>query len=259
MRTVHSHTASVPTLTGVVHERGSPRPMKRLTGRAFGTHDDTTTRRHDEILVVACLRSFDNGVSEQQRRRRGKGEKRFSLLLPYYSPTPLLLLILAACGGQPTQHRVADPIAGIPENQQRTVGRNDFPRRWPFTVGTGTLGCVDGAVVFHVSDITYALNDAAASRGFGSAEPIRLTQHRAPSNPLSRLTQERRMQIFTASGGCADSVSCKQRLREVHAISGAELQQIEAEGLERNWPPLPPKHVPLDPLLAAGRQLCPPV
>lgn len=66
------------------------------------------------------------------------------------------------------------------------------------------------------------------------------------------------MQIFTASSGCADSHSCKQRLREVHAISPAELQQIEAEGLERSWPPLAPNRVPLDPLIEAGSRLCPP-
>jgi hypothetical protein len=173
------------------------------------------------------------------------------------APTFLLLLTLAACGGQSVQQRVADPIAGIPENQQRTVARTDFPRRWPLTVGSGTLGCVEGAIVFRASDVTYALNDAAASRGFANAEPIRLTQHRAPTNPLARLTQERRMQVFKELRTCGDSSACSQRLREVHAISGSELQQIAAEGVERSWAPLAPNRVPLDALIDAGRQLCP--
>jgi hypothetical protein len=175
-----------------------------------------------------------------------------------FKPAPLLLLLtLAACGGQPAQQRVADPIAGIPGSQQRTIARTEFPRKWPFTVGSGTLGCVEGAVVFRASDVTYALNDAAAARGFTAAEPIRLTQHRAPSNPLTRLTQERRMQVFKELRACADSGACSQRLRDVHAISGPELQQIAAEGVERSWAPLAPNRVPLDALIDAGRRLCP--
>ncbi len=163
---------------------------------------------------------------------------------------------LQACAGSPARDHVADPIAGIAENQQRAVGRNDFPRRWPFTVGTGTLGCVDGALVFRASGVTYALNDAAASRGFASAEPIRLTQHLPPSNPLTRLTQERRTQIFSQSSACAGSGRCRQRVRDAHALSDAELAQVEAEGQERRWPPLTPNRITLAPVIDAGMKLC---
>ena len=165
-------------------------------------------------------------------------------------------LIVAGCGDSPSRQRAADPIPGIAENTQRTIARNEFPRQWPFAVGTGTLGCLDEGVVFRVDGTTYALNDAAAARGFPRAEPIRLTQHRAPSNPLVRLTQNRRMQIFSESSACVDSTSCKQRIRALHAISDAELKQVEAEGEERRWPPLPPERVSLALIIDAGLKLC---
>ena len=165
-------------------------------------------------------------------------------------------LIVAGCGDSPSQLRVADPIPGIPENTQRTIARTEFPRQWPFAVGTGTLGSLDEGVVFRVDGTTYALNDAAAARGFARVEPIRLTQHRTPSNPLVRLTQNRRMQIFSESSACVDSAPCKQRIRALHAISDAELKQVEAEGDERRWPPLSPERVSLSPIIDAGLKLC---
>jgi hypothetical protein len=153
---------------------------------------------------------------------------------------------------------VVDPIPDIPISQQRTVQRHDFEPGWPFQVGTGTLGCRDGAVSFRAGGVTYALNDAARSR-FPAAEPIRVFQSAAPSNPLARLKQDERMHIFAELAACdqsGSSLSCKQRLRERAGLSEAELKQIDDEGIERRWPPLKRDYVPLDSVLTAGRNLC---
>jgi hypothetical protein len=68
------------------------------------------------------------------------------------------------------------------------------------------------------------------------------------------------MSIFEESARCDRlhevSNSCKERLREVHRISQADLIQIEAEGRERLWPPLEPERVSLNPLMEAGMKLC---
>lgn len=170
-----------------------------------------------------------------------------------------LLLFFAACG-QSRPQRIADPIPGIPDNQQRTVSRSEFRWDWPFTVGTGTLGCASGAVVFRTEGTNYAVNDAAKARGFPTVEPIRQIQGSGPpSDPLKGVTQDQRMQIFAASRACesdADTGRCKQQLRAARTLSEIELSQIEAEGKERLWPPLLPKRIGLDPLIAAGLKLC---
>jgi hypothetical protein len=68
-----------------------------------------------------------------------------------------LLLFFAACGeSRPPQ--IADPIADIPGTQQRTVTRSER-WDWPFTVGTGTLGCTSGAVVFRAGGVSYSVNE----------------------------------------------------------------------------------------------------
>jgi uncharacterized protein DUF2511 len=176
----------------------------------------------------------------------------------------VLLAFLGACG-QNQPESIADPIPDTPENQQRTVGRSEFRWQWPFTVGTGTLGCTSGAVVFRTAGVSYALNDAARSRGFASIEPIRqIGSSGPPRDPLARLPQDQRMQIFAQSAACArkfadnsvETNRCKQRLRESRSLSEADLTQIEAEGLERLWRPLSPKPIGMDPLIDAGLKLC---
>jgi hypothetical protein len=68
------------------------------------------------------------------------------------------------------------------------------------------------------------------------------------------------MNIFEQSVRCdrpqEASNACKERIRERHRISQADLIQIEAEGRERLWPPLEPERVSLDPLMEAGMKLC---
>lgn len=152
---------------------------------------------------------------------------------------------------------VRDPIPDIPAAQQRTTTRSEFDWRWPFSVGVGTLGCQSGAVVFRHRGANYALNPAAAERGYGSPQSITMLEpSRLPSNPLSRLKQEDRMQIFAAASRCGPD-PCRERLREARALTAAELKQIEDEGQERKWPPLPRRPRDLGPLVQAGLKLCP--
>jgi hypothetical protein len=168
-----------------------------------------------------------------------------------------LALVALSCACSRTR-TIADPVPDIPLAQQRTVQRSDFDPGWPFDVATGTLACAQGAVVFRAAGVTYAVNDAARSR-FAPADPIRVFQSVPPSNPLPRIKQNERMQIFAESSSCergAGGLPCKQRLRERAGLSDAELQQIDAEGVERRWPPLTRAFVSLDRIAAEGGRLC---
>jgi hypothetical protein len=172
----------------------------------------------------------------------------------------ILLVLSTACGGGRTQ-RVADPIPDVPANQQRTVVRTAFGWKWPLSVGVGTLGCISDAVVFRAGGVTYGLNEAATSRGFAPPDPIWATQSGAPRDPLKRLPQDQRMRIFAEASACerakpADPGRCKQRILETHGLSEQELKQIDAEGRERTWPPLPPMRRSIAPLVDAGLTLC---
>jgi hypothetical protein len=139
------------------------------------------------------------------------------------------------------------------------VNRSEFRYAWPLSIGVGTLGCVGNAVVFRANGVSYALNEAAASRGFAAVAPIRQTQGSGPpANPLRRLTQDNRMRIFSAFAACegANAADCQRRVRIANALSEAEMTQIDAEGKERFWPPLEPKRIDLQPLIDAGVKLC---
>jgi hypothetical protein len=169
-------------------------------------------------------------------------------------PTGLAMLLgfVASCASDAIQ----DPIPDIPAAQQRTTTRSEFDWRWPFSVGVGTLGCEGGAVVFRHRGASYALNEAAAKRGYGSPQSITMLESsRPPTNPLSRLTQEDRMRIFADAAKCGVE-PCRSRLRTARGLTEAELQQIEGEGCERMWPPLVRKPRDLAPLVEAGLKLC---
>ena len=173
----------------------------------------------------------------------------------------LLASALAGCG---RSGAVEDPIAKVPLRHQRTATRSDFPAEWPFSVGRGTLGCSDGAVLFRALGVTYGLNDAALHRGFRAVAPIRTLEPAAPpTRPLARLTQDARMKIFSEASSCgagvadqSSAVACRTTLRQEAGVSEAELQQVEAEGRERRWPPLERAPADLGPLVKAGLALC---
>jgi hypothetical protein len=120
-------------------------------------------------------------------------------------------------------------------------------------------------VVFRTGDRTYALNDAAMAKGFASVKPLQVVVEPPPRNPLARVKQETRMQIFARAAACGETGSeravaagaCRQRLRDAHGLSDDELKQIEAEGTERRWRPLSPEYRSLAPLVEAGLKLCP--
>jgi hypothetical protein len=172
------------------------------------------------------------------------------------------LSLVVACS--PTPQQVTDPIADVPLAQQRVITRAALDWRWPFRPGVGTLGCTAGAVLFRAGGVTYGLNGAARNKGTADPAPIRLGDHSAqPSDPVSRLTQEARMQIFGEAESCgrdpaaATRSTCEKRLAERSQVSDAELARIEVEGHERAWSPLPARLIPLDAVVAAGAALCP--
>ena len=169
-----------------------------------------------------------------------------------------LFLAAAACSGASAP---AEPIDAVPAAQQRTITRNEFGFRWPFTVGVGTLGCRDSAVLFRNAGTTYALNDVAA-RQFPPVNPLRRIQGSGPpTDPVSRLTQGTREKIFAGMSACSPlangAPACRDSLKASHNVTDDELRKIEAEGIERRWPPVEPVHMSLAPVLAAGLKLCP--
>jgi Protein of unknown function (DUF2511) len=172
---------------------------------------------------------------------------------------------LAACGRK--EATVTDPVEGVPMHQQLTISRSEVGHTWPFTAGTGTLACDGGALFFRTGGTTYALSKGAGTRGYANVDTIRLVQGAGPpSDPVSRLTQDVRTKLFAQAAECASTSStaesarvaeCKARIRVRSGITESELTRIEAEGVERNWPPLPPVLMSLDSMIAAARQLCP--
>jgi hypothetical protein len=208
-------------------------------------------------LYLARRRRFENELAEelkqhQRLKEQDLGRRGLAPAEAARSAVPMLLVLLAGCAAEAIQ----DPIPDVPLSQQRAVTRSDFDWRWPFSVGVGTLGCQSGAVVFRHAGANYALNEEATARGYGSVQSIRMPESsRPPSNPLSRLKQEQRMEIFAASARC-NTESCRRQLQETHRVSAAELKQIEDEGHERTWAPLPRKPKDLGPLVEAGLKLC---
>jgi hypothetical protein len=170
----------------------------------------------------------------------------------------------AAC--QRADAPIRDPIPDIPLAQQRAVSRADFTWKWPFSIGNGTLGCTDAAVVFRYEGRTYALNDAARSRGFAMVDPIwRWQSGGLPSNPLQKLSQEDRQTVFKQLMACegdgsvdtrAEAALCKKNLAQGRGLTDPDLEQISAEGHERLWSPLKQNRASLAPLVEAGQQLC---
>jgi uncharacterized protein DUF2511 len=168
-----------------------------------------------------------------------------------------LSVLLIACGS--SSQPVSDPIAGMPAGQQRTISRVDFQDDWPFVPGVGTLACQDGAVVFRAAGVTYALNERGRAQGYPAVDPLRVTQSAAPSNPLRRLRQEERTQIFAELASCktaGNAPQCRQRIADRHGLAADEVPQIEVEGNERRWPPLVPQLKSFQKVLDAGLDLC---
>ena len=177
----------------------------------------------------------------------------------------LALIAVAACRGQPPA--VTDPVQGVPLAQQRTIDRAELGFKWPFDVGTGTIACDGGALFFRSGGTTYALSKGAGTRGYANVDAIRRVQGSGPpSDPLPGVNQDVRMKLFAQSYGCgiADDTAgrhrvaeCKARIRTANKLTESDLTRIEAEGVERFWPPLKPPLMSLEPLVEAARQLCP--
>lgn len=171
--------------------------------------------------------------------------------------SPLLVILACGCDGP---GRITDPIGDVPVAQQRLITRQQYGWRWPFIVGLGTLACSDDAVLFRANGATYGLNPVARARGFGNPDSIRGAAGLAPTNPLRRLPQDTRMRVFRAVESCrqdqTDTAHCRAQVMAQFGLSPAELSQVDAEGRERHWPPLPAELMTLEAILRDGAALC---
>jgi hypothetical protein len=153
-------------------------------------------------------------------------------------------------------------VPGVALSRQRTVSRAQFGFHWPLSVGVGTLACDErGAILFRTQSVTYDLNGTRT--GAEAIEPLRVFEPSPPpSNPLKRMTQNRRMEAFESVLGCGSGDRIDERCRSTilarFGLSADEWALIDVEGRERHWPPLPRDLMSLEPLLAAGRALCAP-
>jgi hypothetical protein len=168
-----------------------------------------------------------------------------------------IMLMATACSRG--SRRIDDPIGNVPLNRQRAVSRVDFSFRWPLSVGVGVLGCdQDKRILFRTQGITYQVD--GRTDGVGAIEPLRMAEPSPPpTNPLRRVKQSDRMAAFASMTACAAHPSddlCASATLERFGLSREEWTQVEAEGRERRWPPLPREYMSLDPLIAAGRTLC---
>jgi hypothetical protein len=179
------------------------------------------------------------------------------LVIRRHLTTCAVLIGIGACGRSVS---LSDPVDGIALSRQRTISRAELGFRWPLTVGVGTLACDDaGSILFRTQHITYVLSGRGTT--FADIQPLRSVEPSPPpSNPLRRLTQTDRGTAFREVTRCASSTGnrdpCRRSVRQRFVLSEQELAQIEAEGHERKWPPLTRELMPLDPLIAQGRQLC---
>jgi hypothetical protein len=167
-----------------------------------------------------------------------------------------LMLLAGACG----RGAIDDPIDGVALSRQKTISRADFGFRWPLSVGVATLACAeDGAILLRTQRVTYTLSGSRPRAA--DIEPLRVLEPSPPpSNPLKRMTQDRRMEVFQSmlrceSGGRIDD-TCRGVVLARFGLSGDDWGLIDVEGHERRWPPLARELMPLEPLIAAGRALC---
>jgi hypothetical protein len=150
--------------------------------------------------------------------------------------------LLLGCSRPP---EVTDPIEGVPLRQQQTITRNEIGYKWPFDMGAGTIACDAGALFFRAAGTTYTLSRGAGTRAHPNVDAIRRVQGGGPpSDPVSRLTQDMRMQVFARLSACdaaptgaaapPGGAECKARIQTQSSLSESELTRIEAEGVERS-------------------------
>ena len=168
-----------------------------------------------------------------------------------------MVALLSACS---SSVHLADPIDGIPQARQETISRARLGFRWPLSPGTGTLACAeDGAILFRTGGVIYAVSGRRP--GAADITPIRVQEPSAlPTNPVKRLKQNERADAFASLMRCdttnGTDTPCVRAVMARFALSSQEAKLIEAEGRERQWPPLVRHLMPLDPLVERGRALC---
>jgi hypothetical protein len=170
-----------------------------------------------------------------------------------------LCALLSAVGCGSRTAAITDAIPGVPLTRQRTISRAELGFRWPLSVGIGVLACDrEQAILFRTQGTTYQLSGGHSSGP--DIAPLQLSEPSGPpSNPLRRVKQDDRMRAFESVSACASRPGDRRCIDETLqrlGLSRDDWTLIEAEGMERRWPPLTRDLMPLDPLLSAGRDLC---
>lgn len=86
----------------------------------------------------------------------------------------LAVMLLGSCGNPAPSEATAQADSSIPSNE-RPIYRKSFPGRWPFTVDSGVVKCVQyeapginpammRGIVFEANGIIYSVNGTAKSR-----------------------------------------------------------------------------------------------
>jgi hypothetical protein len=114
-------------------------------------------------------------------------------------------------------------------SNERFVTAVEYGPRWPLTVDTGVLSCIDGSVVtFEHAGSQYALNGRAIGmakqRGYQAPEAIWRSQPVvAPKAVVERLPEPQRRNVFAAGVACEDKfergdqrVECQQLAYKTH-------------------------------------------
>ena len=186
------------------------------------------------------------------------------------------LIIWAVVSGDETTTKVA--------TKSQRITHQDVGDDWPLTVDSGVLMCENGAVTFHVDGKDYAVNGFARSLNLGDdIRPIwktDLSYLREPENPVNRIDEPDRHNIFQTLDDCNKSASkkareryptdfdrqidmdrtgqqgCERSTENDFELEPGELDRILDEGFGLGWEPFPLPKITISPLIDIGMELC---
>lgn len=75
-----------------------------------------------------------------------------------------IAILLTGCGNEQSVESSS--------THEKAITKAEYGTKWPFTVESGTLKCVDGSVIFTANGKTYGVNGASKSHGYADIEEI---------------------------------------------------------------------------------------
>lgn len=74
-------------------------------------------------------------------------------------------------------------IAGC-KSKSVEISRDQYGNRWPFSVDSGKIKCIDGSVVFEANSYEYGVNGTSKMRGYNKIEDIWLDDPNLPGTGM---------------------------------------------------------------------------